>query len=101
MPPLEREHADDPAPAAVGHGDQLADAERAGQARRYLKSDLDFLGVSVPGIRSAVTGTAAIEVLRLFTPKLESASAADAIQRSLRLISANLKRHIPSGRAYR
>jgi hypothetical protein len=36
----------------------LADAERAGQARRYLKSDLDFLGVSVPGIRSAVTGTA-------------------------------------------
>src|SRR6202042_3162909 len=36
----------------------LADPERAGQARRYLKSDLDFLGVSVPGIRSAVTGTA-------------------------------------------
>ena len=36
----------------------LADAGRAGQAKRYLKSDLDFLGVSVPGIRSAVTGTA-------------------------------------------
>jgi 3-methyladenine DNA glycosylase AlkD len=36
----------------------LADAERAGQAKKYLKSDLDFLGVSVPGIRSAVTGTA-------------------------------------------
>jgi 3-methyladenine DNA glycosylase AlkD len=83
----------------------LADAERAGQARRYLQSDLDFLGVSVPGIRSAVTGTArsrpdpgrdgalawaralwrgpvherrtaAIEVLRLFTPKLESADLA-------------------------
>jgi hypothetical protein len=83
----------------------LADAERAGQARRYLKSDLDFLGVSVPGIRSAVTGTArsrpdpgrdgalawaralwrepvherrtaAIEVLRLFTPSLEPAGLA-------------------------
>ena len=36
----------------------LADAARAVQARRYLKSDLDFLGVSVPDIRSAVTGTA-------------------------------------------
>jgi 3-methyladenine DNA glycosylase AlkD len=36
----------------------LADAERAGQARRYLKSDLDFLGVSVPAIRSAVTAAA-------------------------------------------
>lgn len=32
----------------------LADAQRAGQARRYLKSDLDFLGVGVPAIRSAV-----------------------------------------------
>jgi hypothetical protein len=30
-----------------------ADSERAGQAKRYLKSDLDFLGVSVPAIRSA------------------------------------------------
>jgi len=33
----------------------LADAERAVQASRYLKSDLDFLGVSVPGIRAVVT----------------------------------------------
>jgi GrpB-like predicted nucleotidyltransferase (UPF0157 family) len=31
-----------------------ADSERAGQAKRYLKSDLDFLGVGVPAIRSAV-----------------------------------------------
>jgi 3-methyladenine DNA glycosylase AlkD len=83
----------------------LADAERAGQARRYLKSDLDFLGVGVPGIRSAVTGTArsrpdpgrdgalawaralwrepvherrtaAIEVLRLFAGSLETADLA-------------------------
>jgi 3-methyladenine DNA glycosylase AlkD len=36
----------------------LADAERAAQEKRYLKSDLDFLGVSVPDIRSAVTGIA-------------------------------------------
>jgi 3-methyladenine DNA glycosylase AlkD len=36
----------------------MADAERAAQEKRYLKSDLDFLGVSVPGIRSAVTGIA-------------------------------------------
>ncbi len=36
----------------------LADAGRAAQARRYLKSDLDFLGVSVPGIRQAVTEAA-------------------------------------------
>ena len=36
----------------------LADAERAGRAKRYLRSDLDFLGVSVPDIRSAVTRTA-------------------------------------------
>jgi hypothetical protein len=34
----------------------LADPERAGQAKRYLKSDLAFLGVSVPGIRAAVIG---------------------------------------------
>jgi 3-methyladenine DNA glycosylase AlkD len=83
----------------------LADAERAGQAKRYLKSNLDFLGVSVPGIRSAVTGTArsrpdpgrdgvlawaralwrepvherrtaAIEVLRLFAGSLETADLA-------------------------
>ena len=32
----------------------LADPERAVQASRYLKSDLDFLGVSVPGIRAVV-----------------------------------------------
>jgi 3-methyladenine DNA glycosylase AlkD len=32
----------------------LAGAERAAQAKAYLKSDLDFLGVSVPGIRQAV-----------------------------------------------
>jgi 3-methyladenine DNA glycosylase AlkD len=36
----------------------LAGTERARQAKRYLKSDLDFLGVSVPDIRSAVTRTA-------------------------------------------
>jgi 3-methyladenine DNA glycosylase AlkD len=36
----------------------LADAERAAQAKAYLKSDLDFLGVSVPGIRQAVTAEA-------------------------------------------
>ena len=36
----------------------LADPERARQASRYLKSDLDFLGVSLPGIRAAVTATA-------------------------------------------
>ena len=33
----------------------LADPERAVQASRYLKSDLDFLGVSVPGVRAVVT----------------------------------------------
>jgi 3-methyladenine DNA glycosylase AlkD len=33
----------------------LADPDRAAQASRYLKSDLVFLGVSVPGIRAAVT----------------------------------------------
>ena len=32
----------------------LASPERAVQASRYLKSDLDFLGVSVPGIRAVV-----------------------------------------------
>jgi 3-methyladenine DNA glycosylase AlkD len=36
----------------------LADTGRAGQAKRYLKSDLDFLGVSVPAIRSAVSDVA-------------------------------------------
>jgi 3-methyladenine DNA glycosylase AlkD len=36
----------------------LADAQRARQAKRYLKSDLDFLGVGVPAIRSAVTDVA-------------------------------------------
>jgi 3-methyladenine DNA glycosylase AlkD len=82
-----------------------ADSERARQAKRYLKSDLDFLGVSVPDIRSAVTGTArsgpdpgragalawartlwrepvherrtaAIEVLRRYTRSLEPADLA-------------------------
>jgi 3-methyladenine DNA glycosylase AlkD len=83
----------------------LADAERAGQAKRYLKSNLDFLGVSVPAIRSAVTSaarshreldrdgvlawaralwrepvherrTAAIEVLRWYTRRLRPADLA-------------------------
>jgi 3-methyladenine DNA glycosylase AlkD len=36
----------------------LADPARAVQEKRYLKSDLDFLGVAVPGIRRAVTETA-------------------------------------------
>ncbi len=35
----------------------LADAARAVREKRYLKSDLDFLGVAVPGIRRAVTET--------------------------------------------
>jgi 3-methyladenine DNA glycosylase AlkD len=46
------------AAAVVAAMRPLADAGRARQAKRYLKSDLDFLGVSVPGIRSAVTATA-------------------------------------------
>ena len=83
----------------------LADAQRAGQAKRYLKSDLDFLGVGVPAIRSAVTNlarsrreldrddalawaralwrepvherrTAAIEVLRWYTRRLLPADLA-------------------------
>jgi len=83
----------------------LADAQRAGQAKRYLKSDLDFLGVGVPAIRSAVTDvarshreldrdgalawaralwrepvherrTAAIEVLRRYTGRLQPADLA-------------------------
>jgi len=36
----------------------LADPARARQEKKYLKSDLDFLGVSVPGIRRVVTETA-------------------------------------------
>jgi 3-methyladenine DNA glycosylase AlkD len=36
----------------------LADPERAVQEKRYLKSDLDFLGVRVPGIRAVVTEAA-------------------------------------------
>ena len=47
----------------------LADPRRAAQERHYLKSDLDFLGVSVPGIRQAVTETARIH------PDLPRASA--------------------------
>ena len=50
--------ADTAAAAVMAAMLPLADAERAGQAKRYLKSDLEFLGVSVPGIRAAVTGTA-------------------------------------------
>jgi 3-methyladenine DNA glycosylase AlkD len=82
-----------------------ADSERAGQAKRYLKSDLAFLGVSVPAIRSAVRDvartrpeldrvgalawaralwrepvherrTAAIEVLRWYTRRLLPADLA-------------------------
>jgi 3-methyladenine DNA glycosylase AlkD len=36
----------------------LADATRAVQEKKYLKSSLDFLGVGVPAIRRAVTETA-------------------------------------------
>ena len=36
----------------------LADATRAVQEKRYLKSDLDFLGVGVPGVRKVVTDAA-------------------------------------------
>jgi len=36
----------------------LADPARAAQAKSYLKSDLDFLGVSVPGIRRSVVAMA-------------------------------------------
>ena len=36
----------------------LAGAARATQEKRYLKSDLDFLGVGVPGIRKVVTEAA-------------------------------------------
>ena len=83
----------------------LADAGRAGQAKRYLKSDLEFLGVGVPAIRSAVSDvarthreldrdgvlawaralwrepvherrTAAIEVLRWYTRRLLPADLA-------------------------
>jgi 3-methyladenine DNA glycosylase AlkD len=36
----------------------LADPERAVQEKRYLKSDLDFLGVRLPGIRKVVTEVA-------------------------------------------
>jgi 3-methyladenine DNA glycosylase AlkD len=36
----------------------LADPERAAGTRKYLKSDLDFLGVTVPGIRAVVAEAA-------------------------------------------
>ena len=36
----------------------LADPERAAGTRKYLKSDLDFMGVTVPGIRAVVTEAA-------------------------------------------
>jgi 3-methyladenine DNA glycosylase AlkD len=48
----------DPEAAAarvVGALRPQADPARATQAKRYLKSDLEFLGVSVPAIRQAVT----------------------------------------------
>ena len=83
----------------------LADATRAAREKRYLKSDLDLLGVGVPGIRRVVTGaarshpglgrisalawaralwrepvherrTAAIEVLRRYVQTLEPADLA-------------------------
>lgn len=45
--------------AGVESAERAAEsAERAVQAKAYLKSDLDFLGVSVPGIRQAVTAEA-------------------------------------------
>ena len=37
---------------------ELADPERARQQKRYLKSDLDFLGVTVPDLRKTVLITA-------------------------------------------
>jgi hypothetical protein len=82
----------------------LADAERAGQAKRYLKSDLDFLGVSVPAIRSAVTSAARShrELDRYATPMLaEKEFVKDAIQRSFREISANPERYLPVCLTYR
>src|ERR1700691_6274726 len=83
----------------------LATPERAAQAKSYLKSDLVFLGVSVPGIRRTVIDearsyprlgrgdaikwaralwhepvherrTAAIEVLRRYVKELEAADLA-------------------------
>jgi 3-methyladenine DNA glycosylase AlkD len=69
----------------------LADPERAVQASKYLKSDLDFLGVSVPGVRAVVTEAdralwrervherriAAIELLRRHVRLLRPADLAD------------------------
>ena len=51
----------DPEAAARAVADSLralGTPERAAGEKAYLKSDLDFLGVSVPGIRQAVTETA-------------------------------------------
>jgi DNA alkylation repair enzyme len=42
----------------------LAGPERAEQASRYLKSDLDFLGVSVPGIRAVIIEAPGSDVRR-------------------------------------
>ncbi len=54
----EADAAFDPEAAAacvIGAMRPLADADRAVQEKRYLKSDLEFLGVSLPAIRQAVT----------------------------------------------
>jgi len=90
---------------AAQRAERAERAQRAAQAKAYLKSDLDFLGVSVPGIRQAVTAeargwpelgrdgvlawaqalwdapvherrTAAIEVLRRYLSGLEPADLA-------------------------
>jgi hypothetical protein len=64
-----------------------ADSERARQAKRYLKSDLDFLGVSVPAIRSAVRDVARLAAdrrvgdgRRLLGPPVRPAHAAARIR---------------------
>lgn len=50
--------ADKAAARVVEEMRPLASATRAVQEKRYLKSDLDFLGVGVPGIRKVVTEAA-------------------------------------------
>ena len=42
----------------VGALRPLADPDRAVQEKRYLKSELDFLGIRLPDIRNAVTEAA-------------------------------------------
>jgi hypothetical protein len=57
-----------------------ADSERAGQARRYLNSDLDFLGVSVPAIRWHVPSPAAMNArAAALGPQLNIFSADGAV----------------------